>query len=154
MSQWVTLQQGGHMTMACLSGKGHGKNCNLLVSLLWEIVLSQAVIRPLKHNISLWKFQPAVFDHVSGPPCCGARLELLHQEAGPDIGRDGGLLLPSAATASTSNSCSQAVTHIYGFKWHSELQGAAELKKKKIGCNILYSLKNQVINEFVPFVDS
>ena len=22
----VTLQQGGHMTMACLSGKGHGKN--------------------------------------------------------------------------------------------------------------------------------
>ena len=24
----VTLQQGGHMTMACLSGKGHGKKVN------------------------------------------------------------------------------------------------------------------------------
>ena len=26
ISQQVTLQQGGHMTMAYLSGKGHGKN--------------------------------------------------------------------------------------------------------------------------------
>ena len=26
ISQRVTLQQGGHKTMACLSGKGHGKN--------------------------------------------------------------------------------------------------------------------------------
>ena len=45
MSQWVShLPTGGHMTMACLSGKGHGKN-TFFIKVTIEIYLSCITIR-------------------------------------------------------------------------------------------------------------
>ena len=50
ISQRVTLQQGGHMTMACLSGKGHGKKyhekLNNVSHLKWPLLMQIFPLNP------------------------------------------------------------------------------------------------------------